>query len=668
MMTLLIMTAPGLGLIRGGAVRRFGALTLTPRSPRCASVSGVSVSRPARPLLLLLSALLACTGSVPAGAQASPTSTTIPALPLPTPAPTPAPNNPDPNSTDGGLDGSEPGSGSADVTITDNASTTNAAPANTAPLPTALPVNNPLSPNQANPPFIGPLLPPLTPPEPLPPVIPPLLPNPPVAPPITPLPPTTPVIPAPQELGQVRGLWVDAFGPGLKTPVQVAQMIRDARSLGVNTLFVQTIRRADCLCNRSSVPRATDDDLTPGFDPLAEVIRLAHAQKLRVFAWVSVTGAGSAAVPNTNRAHVLYTHGANAGAQSWLNRHPDGTYLDGHDIWLDAGIPQAAEFMAQEVLSIVKNYDIDGIQLDRIRYPDGGSWGYSPVTLARYRSETGKTGMPGPNDASWTAWKREQITALVRRIALEARRIKPTLWTSAATITYGAPPADLVGFTQSRTYNDVLQDWPAWSREGLLDLNVLMNYKQDALPGHISWFDDWNAFALRVRGKSDVAAGTALYLNTPDVSRRQMQRALQAGLGWVGYAYRTPGVAVYKSGQPQPQGFERLKKSLTENGGPLTPTVWNATPPERYAVLGRIKGSAQPGGRPVSAVSPNGILLGKTVTDGNGYYGFSDLPLGSVEVRVAGQRWQGTLARPGVTHFPDLLVRDVNSAPAAKGR
>jgi hypothetical protein len=85
-------------------------------------------------------------------------------------------------------------------------------------------------------------------------------------------------------------------------------------------------------------------------------------------------------------------------------------------------------------------------------------------------------------------------------------------------------------------------------------------------------------------------------------------------------------------------------------------------------VLGRIKGSAQPGGRPVSAVSPNGILLGKTVTDGNGYYGFSDLPLGSVEVRVAGQRWQGTLARPGVTHFPDLLVRDVNSAPAAKGR
>ena len=119
--------------------------------------------------------------------------------------------------------------------------------------------------------------------------------------------------PAQAELGAVRGLWVDAFGPGLKTPAQVAQMVKDARALGVNTLFVQTIRRADCLCSRASVPRATDRDLTPGFDPLAEVLKLAHAQGIRVFAWVSVTGAGNAAVPNTSPQHILKAHGPAAG-------------------------------------------------------------------------------------------------------------------------------------------------------------------------------------------------------------------------------------------------------------------------------------------------------------------------------------------------------------------
>ncbi len=464
----------------------------------------------------------------------------------------------------------------------------------------------------------------------------------------------------------MRGLWVDAFGPGLKTPAQVAQMVKDARSLGINTLFVQTIRRADCLCNRAAVPRATDQDLTPGFDPLADVIKLAHAQGIRVFAWVSVTGAGNAAAPNTNPQHVLKTHGPAAGLNSWINRRSDGSYLEGADLWFDPGIPQAAEYMVQGVLSIVRNYDIDGIQLDRIRYPDGGTWGYSPQALTRYRAETGALGTPLPTDPAWISWKRAQITALVRRTVLESRRLKPQVWISAATITYGAPPSDLSAFQSSRTYRDVLQDWPAWTQEGLINLNVLMNYKQDALPNHTQWFDNWNKFALSVRGKADVAAGTALYLNSPDISRRQMQRALSAGLGWVGYAYRTPGVDVYKNGQSQPKGFEGLRKSLTQNGGPLTPTLWNVAPPTRYALLGRVVGSAQPGGRAVEARSANGTLLGKTLTDGNGYYGFTDLPLGEVDVRVAGQHWQGVLKTPGVSRYPDLLLRDVQIIPAMK--
>ncbi|AWN24702.1 hypothetical protein DKM44_14165 [Deinococcus irradiatisoli] len=464
----------------------------------------------------------------------------------------------------------------------------------------------------------------------------------------------------------MRGLWVDAFGPGLKTPAQVAQMVSDAASLGVNTLFVQTIRRADCFCNRASVPRATDSDLAPDFDPLADVLKLAHAQGMRVFAWASVTGAGNAAAPNTSPQHVLKTHGPAAGTESWVNRRPDGSYLQGSDIWLDAGIPQAAEYMVQSLLSVVRNYDVDGIQLDRIRYPDGGDWGYSPQALARYRSETGAKGTPLATDPAWIDWKREQITALVRRVVLETRRLKPQVWISAATITYGAPPADLKGFQKSRTYSDVLQNWPAWTQEGLIDLNVLMNYKQDLVPNHIQWFDDWNKFALSVRGKAEVAAGTALYLNSPEISRRQMQRALGAGLGWVGYAYRTPGVDVYKHGQSQPKGFEVLRRSLTQNGGPLTSTTWDVTPPTRYALLGRVVGSAPLGGREVEARSANGLLLASTTTDGNGYYGFVDLPMGQIEVRVAGQRWQQQLSQPGVARAPDLLVKDIGVAPALK--
>ena len=79
-----------------------------------------------------------------------------------------------------------------------------------------------------------------------------------------------------------------------------------------------------------------------------------------------------------------------------------------------------------------------------------------------------------------------------------------------------APPApgDLAAFRRSRTYTDVLQDWPTWMQNGLIDLNVLMNYKRDAVGEQGVWFDGWNAFARGVPARSDglsagVAAGTA---------------------------------------------------------------------------------------------------------------------------------------------------------------
>ncbi|EYB67137.1 hypothetical protein DEIPH_ctg051orf0051 [Deinococcus phoenicis] len=474
--------------------------------------------------------------------------------------------------------------------------------------------------------------------------------------------------PAPEPISGVRGLWVDAFGPGLKTRAQAQQTVEDAARLGVNTLFVQAIRRGDCLCLRSALPPITDADFEKNFDPLTIVTRLAHARGMRVIAWVSVTGASNTQVPNTNRAHVSRQHGPNAGAASWLSRRPDGSWQEGADGWLDPAIPAAADFMVAGVVSLVQNYAVDGVQLDRIRYPDGGAWGYDPKTLARYRAETGARGTPAPTDARWQNWKREQVTLLVRRIALEVKAVRPTAWVSAATITYGPPPApgDLAAFRKTRTYSDVLQDWPTWMRDGLLDLNVLMNYKRDAVGDQGAWLDGWNAFAASVRGGAEVAGGTALYLNPPAVIASQAARTVGSGLGWVGYSYRTPTLDVYGTRQTTPQGLTAIRAVLTAPGGPLaTPLPWKAQPPTVRGLIGRVVGTLTPGGRPVEAVR-DGQVVARTTTDGGGHYGFLNLPPGPVEVRVSGQRWAEPVPETGVIRYPDLLVRDMQ--PAASGR
>lgn len=464
----------------------------------------------------------------------------------------------------------------------------------------------------------------------------------------------------------LRGLWVDAFGPGLKTRLEVQQTVDDAVKMGVNTLFVQAIRRGDCLCMKSGLPLVTDPELEKNFDPLAIITRQAHARGLRVIAWASVTGIANAAVPSRSSKHVLKKHGPDSGAQSWLARRPNGSWLEGKDGWLDAGIPEAADYMTQAVVNLVKNYRIDGVQLDRIRYPDGGAWGYDPKTLSRYRAETGAGGTPAPTDPQWQAWKREQITALVRRIALEVKLARPEAWVSAATITYGAPPApgDLAGFRRSRTYVDVSQDWPTWVQEGLIELNVPMNYKREDLPEQRQWFDGWNAFAQSVRRRGDgqlsaLATGTALYLNSPAQSAEQARRSVERGLGWVGYSYRTPTLSVYQGKQTAPLALSAVTLALgqVKSAGVLAPGLrWADAAPSVRGVLGRVSGTGRLGGHPVE-VWQGGKLVTRTQTDGNGYYGFLTLAAGPAEVRVAGQRWAERVPERGVLRFPDLLLR-----------
>ncbi|GAA5437510.1 family 10 glycosylhydrolase [Deinococcus aquaticus] len=529
----------------------------------------------------------------------------------------------------------------------------------------------PTAPTPAVPASAAPASPEATPPVPVPVASPPAVSTP--AAPVSAAP--AAVVPAPaapvaEPGANLRGLWIDAFGPGLKTRAQVAQTVADAQRMGVNTLFVQAIRRADCLCLKASVPTVTDPDLEKNFDPLRVITTLAHARGMRVIAWVSVTGVGNTAAPNTNPAHVLRQHGAQAGAASWVARRPDGTWQEGRDTWLDAGIPDAAAYMAEAVVSLVRNYPVDGVQLDRIRYPDGDVWGYDPKTLARYRAETGRAGTPATTDPQWAAWKREQVTNLVRRITLEVKALRPDAWVSAATITYQtAPrPGDLNAFARTRTYGDVLQDWPAWMQSGLIDLNVLMNYKRDTVAPQADWFDGWNAFALSVRDRPDgartaLAAGTAMYLNTPDITAAQARRAVQTGMGWVGYSYRTPTAGVYGQRESTAQGLKSVMNVLGAPGMPLErPLAWTDAPPTVRGLLGRVTGTATPGRRAVQAIQ-QGRVVAESVTDALGYYGFAALPAGKTEVRVSGQRWADTIPERGVVRLPDLLVRDTPVVP-----
>jgi uncharacterized lipoprotein YddW (UPF0748 family) len=172
---------------------------------------------------------------------------------------------------------------------------------------------------------------------------------------------------------QLRGLWVDAFGPGFKTPVEVDKLVRDAQAMRVNALFVQISRRADCYCNNSSMPRTSDPTVPVGFDPLQDVFDKAHAVGIQVHAWIISTSVWNKTVLEYSSTHPFKLHGPNAkGRDNWLTVRADGETRAGADYVLDLGHPDAAEFVAKMYSSVVQNYAVDGVQFDRIRYPDSG--------------------------------------------------------------------------------------------------------------------------------------------------------------------------------------------------------------------------------------------------------------------------------------------------------
>jgi hypothetical protein len=257
-------------------------------------------------------------------------------------------------------------------------------------------------------------------------------------------------------------------------------------------------------------------------------------------------------------------------------------------------------------------------------------------------------------------WRRDQVTNLVRRVYLQVKSIRPSVWVSAATITYREAPTNLEQFEQSRTYSEILQDWPAWMREGILDLNIPMNYKREREADQVKWFDGWNQFAVQQKARGRVAVGTANYLNSALDGVNQLKRGLSVtGMdGWVGYSYRTPDSEVLGTRRSSLEGQRLLGTNLaatfTASAG------WDAPSQQFTAVFGRItqNGLGLSNARvELHAQSRTDAL--ETFSDANGYYGFLDVPQDALTItastRTASQRLEVAAPQVGiVTVAPDF--------------
>jgi hypothetical protein len=198
----------------------------------------------------------------------------------------------------------------------------------------------------------------------------------------------------------------------LDDPARIPKLIADARALGTTDLFVQVYRGgrswfdselADASPHRSTRERT-------GTDALARLLDAAHANGLRVHAWMNALS-----LSENRNAAILARLGPDAVQVDRRGRSvltypdlevppPDRAYyrMGTRQVWLDPAAPSVPDTLAAIVAELVTRYPtLDGVHLDYIRHPDvlpfspgsrfgvGLDFGYGAASRARFERETG---------------------------------------------------------------------------------------------------------------------------------------------------------------------------------------------------------------------------------------------------------------------------------------
>ncbi len=470
----------------------------------------------------------------------------------------------------------------------------------------------------------------------------------------------------PEDPPEIRALWVDAFHAGIRSPQEADELIAAAKRAHLNTLFVQVRRRGDALYTKGMEPPLDDPAYNPSFDALAYIVDIAHAAGLHVHAWVNAMPTWRDEAPPNDPRHVFNRHGPSApGGENWLTASPAGNYTFPVGYLLDPGHPAAAAYLADIYVNIVRNYAVDGIHFDYIRYPEtearlprGAGVGYNPVNLERFRRATGRHDTPAPGDEQWMAWRRQQVTNLVRRVAIESKAINPRITISAALIPWGAPPHGEKDFADVAPMQRIFQDWHQWMRDGLLDLGVPMNYARETDDRVRRWFDGWIRWEKGHTHRRQLAVGIGAYLNTPPHTLAQIARARRPDDG-----HRVDGVSLFSYAVPRIQADGQAPDEtrrvvdrppadrlafLAEGDAALPGAFTRPAPvpampwidrPERGWLAGLVHGptAADADGVAVKVKRAGFALFGRTRTvrsDANGYYGLTNVKPGRYRVWV----------------------------------
>lgn len=325
----------------------------------------------------------------------------------------------------------------------------------------------------------------------------------------------------------IRGAW---HRPVEKTPVAVGQTLDRLKAAGINAVFLETYFHGYTIFPSNTYKEyglTAENPKFAGVDLLQAWVEQAHKRNMQVHVWFQTFYGGtraylppgpilgkypnwaniqySALVPEpapVSGAKALKANGSsvtNVYKTASLPVAPNGgkplptpvpmkapdkpvsSTLELGGYFLDPANPEVQNFLLKLTSEIVTRYDVDGFQLDYIRYPASfpsdrfsyrkTTWGYTDVARKAFKGQYGIDPVDidpkNPEfDSLWKAWngyKVAQVNNFVQKATALIRQQKPNVKISAAVF----PDTESALALKH-------QDWSAWALNGWVDFYAPM--------------------------------------------------------------------------------------------------------------------------------------------------------------------------------------------------
>ncbi len=253
----------------------------------------------------------------------------------------------------------------------------------------------------------------------------------------------------------------------------LAQAMNTIASNNFNTVFVNAWSRGYPLWKSQVFSNETGLNIDPGYvgrDILAEAVAEGHRNGLHVFAWFEYgfVGGYTGYFPGTSgKGKIFDVH------PSWVAVKNDGTQMDSSSFyWMTQTRPEVQQFLINLASEVAANYDLDGIEFDRVRY-SSLAYGYDDYTKALYQTENGGQLPPAQtNNTAWIRWRADKLNQFVANTYDAIKSVYPQILVSSAPSAYGS--------SSYTAYNSFCQDWVWWINSNKLDQVEVQSYQSTA--------------------------------------------------------------------------------------------------------------------------------------------------------------------------------------------